>query len=140
VEPKPERMTTVLLLGASLMGLGGLLWLWSIDEPLPSTDILVHQKIIAPDGQLVFNGTILLTPANGTVLGALLYSAEIGGFDVNVTYSYMEKAFVQEIAGYRNKGACGWVYDHNGVRGPRSADEEVLANEDLIRWGWDCEG
>lgn len=133
-------MATVVLLGASLMGLGVLLWLWSAEQAPAATDVRVHQRIIAPSGQLVFNGTLVLTPGNGTVLGALLGASEVGGFEVNVTHAYYGRAFVQSIGGYRNDGACGWVYDVNNVRGTRAVDEQVLRDEDRIRWGWDCEG
>ena len=140
MDPKPAPIRAVLLLGASFIGLGGMLWLWSLDEPLPPGDVVVHQRIIAPDGQRIFNGTLTITAGNGTVLGALVRASEVGGFEINVTHAHLGKAFVQSIAGIHNQGSCGWVYDHNNVRGARAVDEEVLADQDQIRWGWDCEG
>lgn len=140
MESRPSPLPTALLLGACFMGLGLLLWLWTDKpEPLPA-EIHVDQRVIAPDGTLIYNGTVLLAPGNGTVEGALLRAADLGDFSVNITKEYFGKSFVKDIAGYRNEKACGWVFDVDGVRSPHSVDQHALDEGDAIRWYWDCVG
>jgi hypothetical protein len=132
-------MLSVLLLGAAAIGLGALLYLGTA-APAPAPDnALVGVRIEPPDKPLLFNGSVLLSADQANVLGALKRAAEIGNFSIDVSYSGMG-AYVKSIDGIDGKGACGWVYEHNGIRAPRAADREVLHGEDRVLWHWGCEG
>lgn len=140
MDEKPPPLSRVLLLGATLLAVGGLLFVWSgqrVEPPGPAT---VEVRILAPDDSVIFSGDGLgLSSQEATVLGALLEAARVANLTVDVTYGFGGQAFVRSIDGHENRGNCGWVWDLNEVRGDRAADLQPVVDDDRVLWHWDCE-
>lgn len=139
-EPR-TRVGGVVVLGLALLALAALLAAWKAPAAVPSGPASVDLRVDAPDGRSLFNATGFLLPTrNATALGALLSASTVANFTVNVTYAFQGVAFVEEVAGYRNEGACGWIYSINGRNPSLSADRAIVVTGDRVRWSWGCEG
>ncbi|HLE47306.1 MAG TPA: DUF4430 domain-containing protein [Candidatus Thermoplasmatota archaeon] len=140
MDKRPPPMASILLLGASLIALAGLLWLWSLEntgDPRPAeVAIVVTDKA----DELIFNATgVRLEARHNTVLDLLLEATTIGNFTVHVVYGLGGHAYVDEIDGIKAEGRCGWVFEVNDVRPPVAADAYWLATGDRVHWRWGCE-
>lgn len=132
---------SVVILGCTLLALAALLWAWKTPVGPPPGPATVELRVEAPDGSQLFNASSFFLPQrNATALGALWLASSVGNFTVNVTYAFQGVAFVEDVAGFRNTGACGWVYVVNGRSPALSADRAVLVTGDRLRWAWGCEG
>jgi hypothetical protein len=109
-----------------------------MQRPTQSATVAVRAE--GPGGELLFSvEPIRLPPQHANVLAALLVAADRSNVTVEVTDSFGMGAFVVSIGGHRNAGACGWVWDRNGVRGDRAADLAGVREGDVILWHWACE-
>ncbi|HLE48263.1 MAG TPA: DUF4430 domain-containing protein [Candidatus Thermoplasmatota archaeon] len=140
MESRPPPLTSILLLGGSLVALAGLLWLWSSQgagEPHPADVAIV---VTDRDHDLLFNATgVRLEARHNTVLDLLLEATKLGNFTAHVVYGLQGHAFVDEIDGIKNEGRCGWVYEVNAVRPLVASDAYWLATGDRVHWLWGCE-
>lgn len=134
------RQRSYVLLGLTLIATGALVHLQALRHEPSQGPAVVTIAIEPPDHGLLFNGTVHLRAGNTTALDALLEAAALAHFNVSVTHRYYGAAFVEAIAGHRNQGACGWLYEVNGRWADRSAGDFVLRTGDQVRWYWGCDG
>ncbi|GAW91787.1 S-layer protein [Calderihabitans maritimus] len=94
--------------------------------------IEVAVSIIGPDGEVIFEGEVTISPDNPygyTVLGAL----EATGLSYETKY---DGAYVSAINGIREdlSSTAGWKYLVNGDDPPIPAREKILAGGDTVVW------
>lgn len=71
-----------------------------------------------------------------TVYGFLMEAANQAGYDVKTTYyGQYNSIFVDSISTYENgQNNKYWIYYINGESGSVGADQQIVANGDIIEW------
>lgn len=94
--------------------------------------VTVQIAVIGQNGELLYGpGTVELptsSPRGATALGALAAT----GLPYGVSSRFPD--FVEAVAGLRNQGQSGWLYQVNGAVPPVSAAKKKLAAHDRVIW------
>lgn len=134
-----------LLLALALTGAAALLLLAVRDSgPGPSPMASYPVQVIAPEGALLYNGTV--DAANATALSVLELAARNGGFALEVQGSGCPGAYVKSVADHGPAGAGGWTFriaragQDWGLPPSESAACCPLRPGDRLEWRWSTEG
>lgn len=133
-----QRRTVIVLAAVGLLVAAGLAVLSFQAREGPRDAARVAVRVDDAEGRPLHEGSVHLPADGNDVLTALRTLAQSRGFTVDTDEFPGLGSMVVEIAGIRNQGSCGWVYEVNGAGGDKAADFWRLSDGDSVRWFWTC--
>ncbi|OPX84124.1 MAG: hypothetical protein A4E53_03899 [Pelotomaculum sp. PtaB.Bin104] len=88
--------------------------------------------VVGKGGELLFGPAPVKLSSSGTRGPTALSVLAATGLPYNVSQRWPD--FVESIAGQRNQGQSGWLYQVNGAVPPVAAGKKTVAAEDKIIW------